>query len=161
MRLGSKTFTNMGKSMDNADGCMKFGCVFDIIGGLFIFYGFIIQFGDSSTFGERFGYMMSGLILICIGLAINSLGGIWFAGAAASNLVVYTINKVVDAFSVKEEVKKRCPNALKIQILEKKQNAVNVGIFNNATTMSQKVSIQSNQGVSDSIHVGQVIYMNN
>lgn len=155
----------MSKSTEEAKGCAKIGCFIDIIGGLLMFYGFIIQFGDSSTFLERFQYLLTGFLIICLGVAINIIGGAWFVGSATGEavgtIIEYTVNRIIDIFTVKEEIKLRCPNALKAQILEKKKNAVNVGIFNVKSEMSQKISIKSDQGVSDSIRVGQVIYLNN
>lgn len=153
----------MGKSIDGAEGCIKIGCIFDVIGGLFIFYGFIIQFGDSSTFGERFGIMLMGLLIICVGIAINAIGGIWgvgkAAGAAASALVEYIVNVIIDLFTIKDETKRHFPNALKAQILAKKNNAVHVGIFD-GDNISSEIVIKSNQGVSDSVQKGQLVYLN-
>lgn len=166
----------MADSFDKAKNCMKGGCFIEIMA--IVLSCSLAKQTENMSFFERMDYYNNnsvvyfGSILCIIGVLLIIIGAIWWTGAAASKtadvaaglaaeLIEYTINKVIDAFSVKEEVKKRCPNALKMQILEKKKNAVNVGIFNDATTMSQKISIQSNQGVSDSIHVGQVIYLNN
>lgn len=68
------------------------------------------------------------------------------------------INDIIDMFSIKSSVRSKCPYALKVQILEKKKNAVNVGIFGNNNVMIAKEEIISYEGVSDEIHKGQIIY---
>lgn len=83
------------------------------------------------------------------------------AGAAAGAAIAYVIDKVITAYSVKETVREKCPNALKAIIMEKKQNAVNVGIFDYNNQMSECIEIKSSKGVSDSLQVGQEIYMYN
>lgn len=162
----------MADSFDKSKKCMKLGCGAEIL-ALVISCSLSSKTADMS-FGETYNYYNNSgsfsfmVILAIIGILLIIIGAIWWTGAAASatvdvvaDLIEFTINKVVDAFSVKEEISRRCPHALKIQILAKKKTAVDVGIFNTESTMSQKVSINSNQGVSDSIQVGQIIYMNN
>lgn len=68
------------------------------------------------------------------------------------------INDIIDMFSIKSSVRSKCPYALKVQILEKKKHAVNVGIFGNDNVMIAKEEIISSEGVSDEIHKGQIIY---
>lgn len=68
------------------------------------------------------------------------------------------INVISDIFSIKNSVQTKCPEALKIQILEKKKNAVNVGIFGNNNVMIAKEEITSSEGVSSDIYKGQIIY---
>ncbi len=83
------------------------------------------------------------------------------AGAAAGAAIAYVIDKVITAYSVKETVREKCPNALKAIIMEKKENAVNVGIFDYNDQMSECIEIKSSKGVSNSLQVGQEIYMYN
>lgn len=83
------------------------------------------------------------------------------ASAAAGAAVAYVIDKAITAYSVKETVREKCPGALKAIIMEKKQNAVNVGIFDQNNQRSESIEIQSSKGVSNSLHVGQEIYLYN
>lgn len=68
------------------------------------------------------------------------------------------INGLIDLFSIRESVRMKCPGALKAQILEKKKNAVNVGIFGINDVMIAKEEIISSEGVSQDIYKGQIIY---
>lgn len=162
----------MADSFDKAKKCMKIGCWSEILA--LVISGYLASKTADMSFGETYDYYNNsssygfGILLGFIGIILLIIGAIWWTKAAASatvdavaEIIEFTINKVVDAFSVKEEVIKRCPHALKIKILEKEKNAVNVGIFNTPSEMSQKMSIKSEQGVSNSIQVGQEIYLNN
>ena len=68
------------------------------------------------------------------------------------------INSIIDIFSLRNSVKTKCPAAVKFKILEKKKNAVNVGIFNENNVMIAKEEAISYEGVSDEIHKAQIIY---
>ena len=69
---------------------------------------------------------------------------VWFLlpllyGAAAGiavNIVFGIIDAFLDEDTVSEEVRNQCPEALKI-LIEKKDKAVNVGIFSDETTLIQ------------------------
>ena len=43
------------------------------------------------------------------------------AGFAAGSTIAWAIGKIIDTTSLKDEVKEKCPNALKILIREKKK----------------------------------------
>lgn len=153
----------MGNSMDNATSTTKGGCFVSVIGALLSYWGITDYF--SMGFGNAFTMAFIGAIIIMIGLGISAFGAVWFTGAATGAaveaIVEYTINKIIDIFSLKEEIKMRCPSALKAQIVQKKSNAVDVGIYNNSSTMTSKITIKSDEGVSGDLRVGQVIYLNN
>lgn len=68
------------------------------------------------------------------------------------------INGIIDVFSIRESVNMKCPQALKVQILEKKKHAVNVGIFGNNNVMIAKEEIVSSEGVAEELYKGQIIY---
>ena len=68
------------------------------------------------------------------------------------------IDFIIDVFSIRKSVKTKCPVALKVKILEKKKNAVNVGIYGNNNVMIAKEEIISYEGVSPDIYKGQEIY---
>lgn len=70
------------------------------------------------------------------------------------------IGSVLDEDSIKNEVRNQFPKALYLLIQEKKKKAVNVGIFgDNNYKIQNSIEISSNQGVSDSLYVGQKIYL--
>ena len=68
------------------------------------------------------------------------------------------INDIIDLFSIRNSVRTKCPNALKVLILEKKKQTVNVGIFGENNVMIAKEEIISSEGVSQEIYKGQIIY---
>lgn len=68
------------------------------------------------------------------------------------------IDFIIDVFSIRNSVKTKCPAALKVKILEKKKNAVNVGIFGSNNVMIAREEIISYEGVSPDIYKGQEIY---
>lgn len=95
-------------------------------------------------------------LLIIGGSAL--LGGL--IGGAAGAAIGFIIDVFLDESSIGSEVKVRYPDALKILIQEKKKTAVNVGIFgDNGTVIESNVEIESSQGVSDNLYVGQQIYL--
>lgn len=74
--------------------------------------------------------------------------------------IEWVIDKIIDATSLKDEVKVKYPDALKLIIQEKKKNAVNVGIFGEYEECIEKsVDITSDKGVSDELHVRQEIWL--
>lgn len=74
----------------------------------------------------------------------------------ASSYVVTIVKQLVDLIFIRDEVKKKCPQAFRAKILAKKRNAVDVGIFANGS-LSQHITIESEIGISDDIYRGQVI----
>lgn len=80
-------------------------------------------------------------------------------GKAVKEIYVYTRDAIIDIFTVKREIKQKCPAALKAQILEKKQHSLKVGIFDGQSTniFSEKVTISGSGIVNDDLYVGQVI----
>ena len=82
------------------------------------------------------------------------------AGFAAGSTIAWAIGKIIDADTLKDEVKVKYQDALKLRIQEKKKNAVNVGIFGeNEDCIEDSVDITSDKGVSDELYVGQVILL--
>ncbi len=85
------------------------------------------------------------------------LGTLIGAGSVVS---IVCIAAVLDSDSIKETVVKKFPDAFKILIKKKKKNAVNVGIFNKSDyEIKSDVKIEAQEGVADSIYIGQVIYV--
>lgn len=78
---------------------------------------------------------------------------------AAIEYISEVVLSIIDLFTVKDEVRKKVPQALKAEILEKKKNAVSVGIFSNETDLSYNMTLSSDEGVSNDVYVGQVIYL--
>ncbi len=85
------------------------------------------------------------------------LGALIGVGTAISIIVLAAI---LDEESIKETVVKKFPEAFKILIKQKKKKAVNVGIFSKSNSeIKSDVKIEAQEGVADSIYVGQVIYV--
>jgi hypothetical protein len=89
-----------------------------------------------------------------------TLLGIAVLNAAIGYGVGYCVGAFVDEFFLTDAIEEAYPDAFKILIKEKKKNAVNVGIFDiDDMTIEPSVEIESEQGVSDELYVGQVIYI--
>lgn len=89
-----------------------------------------------------------------------TLLGIAVLNAAIGYGVGYCVGAFVDEFFLTDAIEEAYPDAFKILIKEKKKNAVNVGIFDiDDMTIEPSVEIESEQGVSDALYVGQVIYI--
>ena len=124
----------------------------------------IVFLGTSPNIGYSIGTL---LILLFVSGAI----AIWKsmveaarrAAEAAGEAIEWVVNKFVDLFTLKNEVKRKCPNALKMLILEKKRNAVEVGIFNRqyAQKPDEVVNIETTEGISSDIVVGQEYVLTN
>ena len=82
-------------------------------------------------------------------------------GLLAGGLLGATIFMAVDFFlsedKLVEEVEEQYPDAFKLLIKKKKQNAVNVGIFDEDNEHLDDVEITSTKGVSKSLRKGQII----
>ncbi len=82
------------------------------------------------------------------------------AGAAIGGAIGYLVGSFIDEVFLTDAIEEKYPDAFKILIKEKKKNAVNVGIFDiDDMTIEPSVEIESEQGVSDELYVGQVIYI--
>mgnify|MGYP004649631019 FL=1 len=88
-------------------------------------------------------------ILLGVGAAIA-------AGAAVALVCDY-----IDRQQIKKEALKRAREralqAVKAQILEKKKNAVNVGIFDRTNEEVDRFQIEAKDGVDPDLRVGQMI----
>lgn len=88
-------------------------------------------------------------ILLGVGAAIA-------AGAAVALVCDY-----IDRQQIKKEALKRAREqalqAVKAQILEKKKNAVDVGIFNRTNEQVDRFQIEAKNGVDPDLRVGQMI----
>ncbi len=81
-------------------------------------------------------------------------------GGATGAIVSFLLDIFLDEGTLSNEVHIRYPDALKLLIEERKKNAVKVGIFGeDEIVIESGVEISSSEGVSDNLHVGQVIYL--
>ena len=100
-------------------------------------------------------FLIDDILIIAAGGAIGGL-----IGGTVGGLIGWTIGKIIDETSLKNEVKIKYQDALKILIQEKKKNAVNVGIFGEyEKCIEDSVDITSDKGVSDELYVGQEIWL--
>ena len=70
--------------------------------------------------------------------------------------VVNVAKQLIDIIIIKEQVKQHNPQAFRALILEKKKDAVDVGIFDNGK-VTERLTINSDVGVSNNIYRGQII----
>lgn len=89
----------------------------------------------------------------------EALVGLFIGGTVAA-LVSLAVDVFLDEKEVRENVRKKCPEALKAVIQEKKKNAIKVGIYkNNDREISSEMEITTSKGVSDNLHVGKIIML--
>lgn len=79
------------------------------------------------------------------------------AAAVVAGVAVVTA-KVINERTLRKKAKEKYEKAFKLLIIEKKRNAVNVGIFDKNQCKLGELEVRSEAEVSDSISVGQVIY---
>lgn len=146
-----------------------YGCLF-YAGGFFILVAlyYVIQlFFFVDGFFDSLGTIVTVIFFGGLGLFFFFLGGLFAVGEAACDaageaikaigeIIECVIDEIVSLFSVSQEVRRQCPAALKVQIMAKKANAVDVGIFN-GNTITQQMTIRSDYGVADDLYQGQVI----
>lgn len=75
---------------------------------------------------------------------------------AAVGIAAVTV-KVVNERTLRKKAKEKYEKAFKLLIMEKKRNAVKVGIFDKAQCELGELTVRADREVSDSIFVGQVI----
>ena len=75
------------------------------------------------------------------------------------DLIDAVVSGVIDLFTVKEQVKQKVPGAFKMIIQEKRKNSVDVGIFSKNNQPLSKMRIESNDGVSNELRLGQEYYL--
>ena len=91
-------------------------------------------------------------------LAAALIGGL--AGGVVGAGVGFIIGCFIDEDSLRSEVGQMYDDAFILLIEEKKKNAVSIGIFDeDEEYIADGVEIESEQGVSDSLYVGQIIYL--
>ena len=73
-------------------------------------------------------------------------------------VIFVAIKYVINAKALKNIAHHQCPDAWKIIIQEKKQNAVRIGIFDENDNV-ETMEISSDEGVSNRLHEGQVILL--
>ena len=82
------------------------------------------------------------------------------AGAVVGGAIGYLDGSFIDEVFLQDAIEEKYPDAFKILIKQKKKKAVNVGIFDvHDNTIESSVEIESEQGVSDALYKGQVIYV--
>lgn len=79
-------------------------------------------------------------------------------GAAAA-VVAITIDYFIDQRTIKREVQRKYKEAFRAEILEKKKNAIKVGIFDPEEDKLGELEITSEKGVDQSLYEHQIIYM--
>lgn len=80
-------------------------------------------------------------------------------GGASGAVLGAIVDWFVDDDSLSECITEEYEDAFKLLIKEKKKTAVKVGIFDEEEDLLDDVEIQSEQGVSNSLYVGKVIYV--
>lgn len=138
--------------LEKSGSNFRTGCL--ILAIPFVFYCLAVGTGAmSDDLSTIFGFFC---VMICAAIAAIVF---WVRGTAKAvkEVYVYTRAAIIDLFTIKDEIRQKCPAALKAKILEKKQHSLNVGIFDQSNTMYEKMTIAGNGSVADDVYVGQVI----
>lgn len=75
----------------------------------------------------------------------------------AKEMVSVVVNQLITIFTIRSKAKEQDPRAFRAVIMQKKKNAVDVGIFDKNRNMTNRMEIRSSQGISNDIRKGQVI----
>lgn len=112
------------------------------------------------TFGALF-FLFLFITIVCAIIAIvrTTVEVTKEAVEFVGDLIEAVVSGVIDLFTVKQQVKQKVPQAFKMKILEKKKNAIDVGIYGKNNNPLSKVRIESNDGVSEELQAGQEYYI--
>lgn len=92
------------------------------------------------------------------GTIFKAILGVAAIGAAA--YVSVKIYKKITANRIAEEARRKYKEAFKAKIKAKKQDSVDVGIFDRNNKEIGEMTLQSQEGVDSSLRKGQVISLN-
>ncbi|MCQ2225612.1 MAG: hypothetical protein MJZ14_07820 [Paludibacteraceae bacterium] len=123
-------------------------------GGLSFWGSLILYWLDWISGGWTLFILFVSLVIGIVGL-INWLLGLARRGIDAVVEIVY--NGFLDLLGMREQISMRCPDAVKAVIKEKKQHAVDVGIYNSDGTEEQ-LRFQADS-ISSDLRPGNVIYL--
>lgn len=99
------------------------------------------------------------MLFTLLAIAANAAVGA-AVGGAVGYAAGWLVGAFIDEFVLQDAVREQYPEAFKLMIKEKKKTAVNVGIFDEYDdTIEANVLFETEQGVSDSLYVGQEIYL--
>lgn len=107
---------------------------------------------------DSFAPIFWSVLISAIAIILSIIG---FISRSVDAVIEFVYNGFLDLFGLRNEIKQRCPQAMKAKILAKKKDAVNVGIFGNSSNQIQTMNIHSNQGISNDLYVGQEIPLYN
>lgn len=136
----------------NSTSYFKSGCWIIAIPMILIFIG-IASGAISDDLGTIF------LLLSIIAFAVLIAIIFWVVGTAKAvkETYVFVRDSLIDLFTIKREIKQKCPEALRAIILEKQKHAVKVGIFDSNNVICEKLNISGNGVVNDELFQGQTI----
>lgn len=87
--------------------------------------------------------------------------GAAIAVGAATAIAVAAVCDYIDRRELKKQAERiarqKAPSAIKAMVLEKKKNAVDVGLFSSQNQELDRFQIKAEKGVSDDIYEGQEI----
>ena len=142
----------------NSTGSFKTGCGLMIVAGIGLciicFTAFLMDLSTLFT-------VLFLIFLVAIAAVIY-----WIVGTAKATKETYVYIKescvelfdaIIDLFTVKREIKRKCPAAFKAMILERKEHSVKVGIFPTEYQMTEKVTLTGQGDFTDEVRVGEVI----
>ncbi len=136
----------------NSTGNFRVGCW--IIALALLSFIILLASSPSLDLGTFIGIFTLIIIAVIIAIIYWTIG----TAKAVKEICVYTRDAIIGLFTVKREIKQKCPDALKALILEKKKHSVSVGIFEESNTkMTEKITISGDGIVDDSIQEGQII----
>lgn len=79
-------------------------------------------------------------------------------GAAAGYGIAWVVNKIIDKRELKKQLEAKRKGAFKALIMEKRNNAVDIGLFTKSqSNIEEKMTIKSDKGIGNDVYKGMVL----
>lgn len=114
-----------------------------------------------ATFVTIYGFAMGriglGLLFLFVDIIAIGMYITFVAAKVAWDVIKIIIHVLITPETIKKEIRFKCPEAMKIEIQKEKQNCVECGIRDKNNKKIAEATIESDEGVSNTVYEGQVI----
>ncbi len=83
---------------------------------------------------------------------------ITFFALLGGTIALYTVIGIINESSIKKEIKKHIANAFKVIITNKGVKKIQLDVFSKDDEKIKAVEIESKEGISENLKIGQIIY---
>ena len=81
-----------------------------------------------------------------------------FVFGSAAVFITIAVVVLITRTEIKKQLSMRCPDALKVKLIEKKKNAVKLKAYNKSGDEIAGIELTSDIGVANDLKVGELIY---